>query len=92
MSDIYGLRGYFIWQSIQKECVICPDKFKDGFHMEYSTMVDAPDAYLFGIRANHFNIEVGWSETSDYDGEDEILILVTANHKGDRVSRIYRWK
>lgn len=42
-------------------------------------MVEKDDDYYCGIRANHFVVEVGYSET-----RTGLVYLATANHKGIR--------
>ncbi|MCD5088300.1 hypothetical protein E3O52_05275 [Enterococcus faecium] len=42
-------------------------------------MVEKDDDYYCGIRANHFVVEVDYSEI-----RAELIYLVTANHKGNR--------
>lgn len=51
------------------------------------------DDYFAGIRANHFVIEIGYVEyapkgTTSYSVEEPNFILVTANHKGTRISKL----
>jgi hypothetical protein len=51
------------------------------------------DNYFAGIRANHFAIEVGYVEyapkdTISWSVEEPNFILVTANHKGTRISKL----
>ena len=59
-----------------------------GFHaVDYYT-VKLDDDYIGNIRANHFMIEVGWSEEG-MSQEHESIILVTGNHKGMRLTDIY---
>lgn len=49
------------------------------FHAKKVFMVEKDDEYYCGIRANHFVIEVGYSEM-----RAGLIYLVTANHKGNR--------
>lgn len=59
----------------------------DAFHASDVMMIELPDEYFCGIRANHFVVEFGWSELDFYDeGENPVnQILITANHKGVRM-------
>lgn len=57
-----------------------------GFHAERIIERTEPDGYFAWIRANHFAIEIGWSEFSD----SELIIIVTANHKGTRISTLWK--
>lgn len=61
------------------------DNVVNTFHMTSATVIKTNDDYFCGLRANHFLVEYGWSE------EDEgHLILVTANHKGFRMSVYFK--
>lgn len=85
-------RGFRFWKKIEESCVRCPESYKEMFHTEFATCVESNDDILFWLRANHFTIEIGWSETSDSrDPESEILILVSANNKGNRESEIFKF-
>lgn len=59
----------------------------NAFHAQDVMMIELPDEYFCGMRANHFVVEFGWSELSYHDeGETPISqILITANHKGVRM-------
>ena len=51
------------------------------------------DDYFAGIRANHFMIEIGYAEyapenVTSWSVDEPNLILVTANHKGTRISKL----
>lgn len=58
----------------------------DAFHAQDVVMLELPDEYFYGIRADHFVIEFGWSELYYHDeGKNPVAqILITANHKGKR--------
>lgn len=58
-----------------------------GFHAEKIINHKEPDEYFAGLRANHFSVEIGWSEFSDLE---DIIIIVTANHKGTRISKVWK--
>ena len=57
-----------------------------SFHPSgFSTVVEKEDDYLFGLRANHFVISLGWTEDGYYENRlDEVnnTVLIVANHKG----------
>ena len=55
-----------------------------GFHCEEVWMIEETDEYFCGIRANHFVVEIGWSEF-----HDGIFLLMSANHKGIRVTQLF---
>jgi len=67
------------------------------FHADKVFMLEANDEYLFGIRANHFVVEEGYSENHFYrkgeEGKEEATtpscILVSANHKENRWQKLY---
>ena len=52
----------------------------NSFHAEKVYMLQENDDYFLGIRANHFVVEEGTSEN-----HDEIVYLISANHKGVRL-------
>jgi hypothetical protein len=52
----------------------------DCFHMIRSCVIEKKDTYFCGIRADHFVVEEGFSEDVD-----DVVYLITANHKGNRV-------
>lgn len=57
----------------------------NGFHASDSFVLHFPDDRHFnGIRANTFVIEVGWHEWVEGDA-----FLVSANHKGIRLMKLY---
>ncbi len=69
-----------------------------AFHAEKVHMLEASDDYLFGIRANHFVVEEGMSESfvkiigqgmNDKDFIPYPCFLVSANHKGIRIQKLY---
>lgn len=61
----------------------------DGFHLTELYLLETNDDYFCGIRANHFCVEYGWSET--FQNEDQCdLILITANHKGIRTMTLLK--
>ena len=67
-------------------------KFIAGFHTQQVFMIEKQDDYFAGIRANHFVIEIGFSEyglTESNDSNTNLLenkyALITANHKGERI-------
>lgn len=61
--------------------------FLKGFHTKDSTIVTRDDDYFVGLRANHFVVEVGYSEQPyDGDGEEQRYAIITANHKGSRLT------
>lgn len=80
---------------IEDELQVTGDiKSMAAFHAERVYMVEADDDYLFDMRANHFVIEEGWSETLWVDDESfnfDLIpcFLVTANHKGTRKQKLY---
>lgn len=51
------------------------------FHATEVAMIEKEDSYFCGLRANHFVVEVGWSESRE---ENVIVYLITCNHKGLR--------
>lgn len=57
------------------------------FHAQDVLKVEKDDSYFCGIRANHFAIEVGWSES--LLGDDSTVYVITANHKGCRVVTVF---
>lgn len=59
----------------------------NSFHARTVLKVERDDNYFCGIRANHFAIEVGWSESLLED--DSTVYVVTANHKGVRVVTVF---
>lgn len=52
----------------------------DAFHSEKVYMIEKPDDYFCGMRANHFVVEEGVSEFNE-----SVNYLVSANHKGIRM-------
>lgn len=54
----------------------------NAFHMTELYLVERNDDYFCGIRANHFCVEVGFSELNN---DNEQQILISANHKGIRM-------
>ena len=55
-----------------------------GFHASAIYSFEKDDAYACGIRANHFVVEEGYSEYAD-----GLWYVVTANHKGIRMSAMF---
>lgn len=55
------------------------EEYLNAFHMNELYLVERDDEYFCGIRANHFCVEVGYSEN-----DNEKQILISANHKGVR--------
>lgn len=53
----------------------------DRFHPDDVFMVERPDAYFCGLRADHFVVEVGEMEAM---GCSNLAFLISANHKGSR--------
>lgn len=73
--------------------------FLSGFHMKFGMFFEEQDAYHYGMRADHFTVEVGYSEFTDAlpDCESQNdrydyfwFIVVFANHKGTRCVSIRR--
>ncbi|WP_415429718.1 hypothetical protein ACMVYQ_05855 [Staphylococcus capitis] len=60
----------------------------ESFHCKEVYMVEKNDSRFCGIRANHFVVEVGYSE-EDW-GEDYNVFIITGNHKGSRCITILR--
>ena len=59
--------------------------FLQAFHTEDSTMIVENDNYFVGLRADHFVVEVGYSEFPLGDDKiDQKYAIITANHKGTR--------
>ena len=57
----------------------------ESFHMQEVYMVEREDDYFRGIRADHFCVELGWTEDDplhDKDFDKYTYCVVTANHKG----------
>lgn len=52
----------------------------DCFHMINSYVIEKEDDYFCGLRADHFIVEEGFSEDVE-----NVVYLITANHKGNRV-------
>lgn len=65
-------------------------KFLEGFHMQELYLLEENDDYFCGIRANHFCVEYGFSEYIQEAGKDCSLILITANHKGNRAMTLLK--
>lgn len=57
------------------------------FHAQDVFMVERNDSRFCGIRANHFVVEIGWSEALLEDNSP--VYVITANHKGDRVVTVF---
>lgn len=57
------------------------------FHAQDVLKVEKDDRRFCGIRANHFAIEIGWSEALLED--DSTVYVITANHKGSRVVTVF---
>lgn len=57
------------------------------FHAQDVLKVEKDDSHFCGIRANHFAIEVGWSESLLED--NSTVYVITANHKGSRVVTVF---
>lgn len=51
------------------------------FHMDEVVLVRKNDEYFCGLRANHFVVEIGWSENKE---DHSVVYLITCNHKGLR--------
>lgn len=51
------------------------------FHMDEVVLVRKNDDYFCGLRANHFVVEIGWSENKE---DHSVVYLITCNHKGLR--------
>lgn len=51
------------------------------FHMDEVVLVCKNDDYFCGLRANHFVVEIGWSENKE---DHSVVYLITCNHKGVR--------
>jgi len=73
--------------------------FLSGFHMKYGMFFEEQDDYQYGMRADHFTIEVGFSECADplpdCESQNDFnaypwFIVVFANHKGTRCVSIRR--
>lgn len=63
----------------------------DLFHAEDVFMVERDDNYFCKIRADHFVVEIGWTEADPPgDGPVQYYCVVTANHKGNRQSVIFK--
>ena len=67
--------------------IVEPAKFEmyTSFHSELVFCVEKNDDYFCGIRANHFSVEIGWTETTP-----GTFVIVTGNHKGLRLSTMYK--
>lgn len=58
----------------------------DTFHAQEVHMVEKKDKYFCGMRANHFIVEIGWSEAIP---DESKVYVVTANHKGHRAFSVF---
>lgn len=61
-------------------------EFLKRFHTQDASLITEDDNYFVGMRANHFIVEIGYSENPF--GEDNIeqkYAIITANHKGNRL-------
>lgn len=71
----------------------CDQDELDEFHAQAVTMVILDDDYLCGMRADHFVVELGYSENDDYTDDwkpTHVYFLVSANHKGMRMTTLFR--
>lgn len=75
------------------------NRFLSGFHMVRGALFEDLDDYNFGMRAEHFAVEIGYSEfayvlpgcASPNDRNDYYWFAVAfANHKGTRCVSVYR--
>ena len=70
------------------------EEILSSFHADSYETIELEDDYFMHIRANNFVIEKGWSEElfdvidDDLHMQRDVYIL-TANHKGIRVSKVY---
>lgn len=64
----------------------------ESFHMQELYLLEENDDYFCGIRADHFCIEIGFSEYAYAEEEEEgnNLALITANHKGTRLMTLLK--
>lgn len=62
---------------------IIPDEF-NAFHCKGLLIVVRNDDYFCGMRADHFVVELG-----EVEGEEGRWALITCNHKGVRLSRLF---
>lgn len=56
----------------------------DTFHPKHVFMVERPDEYYCGMRAEHFVVNIGYWEASGQWSmeENNMVIIVVANYKG----------
>lgn len=72
--------------SVGEEC-----EALDLFHAEDVYLVTREDDYFCGLRADHFVVELGWTEADLPDDElYQHYCVVTANHKGNRQSVMFK--
>ncbi|WP_209304576.1 hypothetical protein [Streptococcus cuniculi] len=58
----------------------------NAFHARSCCMILKNDDYYYGLRANHFVVEEGWSERHIFSR----MKLISANHKGGRAMVLIR--
>ena len=63
--------------------VIIPNEF-NAFHCKELLIVVRNDDYFCGLRADHFGVELG-----EVEGEEGRWSLITCNHKGVRLSKLF---
>ena len=83
------LIGTIVFDEDEIESDVETLKIFSGFHAEKIVEHKEPDEYFAGIRANHFAIEIGWSEFAE-DLDNDLIVVVTANHKGTRISKLWK--
>lgn len=72
--------------SVGEEC-----EALDLFHAEDVFLVTRDDDYFCELRADHFVVEIGWTEADlPINGVEQNYCVVTANHKGNRQSVIFK--
>lgn len=63
----------------------------DAFHAQAVEMIERNDERFLDTRANHFVVEIGWSERHMLQNGTYIeMFLVSANHKGSRNQMLIR--
>jgi hypothetical protein len=84
-----GINGYSV--SGYTESPFC------GLHPEAVRMMELPDDYFLGLRAEHFVLIFGtseavWVELSDSSSYMDDCVALLANHKGGLMVKVFRFK
>lgn len=65
----------------------------ENFHTLYAFLHLENDSYFVLGRADHFVVEIGYTEADYSDTQDDLLnyVVITCNHKGNRLVAMYKY-